>query len=76
MLEVIYLYVILHDDDSNGERFRTKMPSMEVCTQAVTNAKLSAPDTASGDFEAIAAMWCGGEFERNYNATWWKDEAK
>lgn len=25
----VYLYIMFHDDNTNGERFRTKMDSME-----------------------------------------------
>lgn len=73
MLEAVFLYVILHDDNSSGERFRTKMPDMKTCMAAVSNAKISGPKSVAGDYEVMSAMWCGGELHRNYNATWWND---
>ena len=77
MFEVIYLYVILHDDNSNGERFRTLMPDLETCMEVVNNAKLPAPTTAAGDYEVMSVMFCGTEYlERHYSATWWKDPSK
>lgn len=74
--EVVYLYVMFHDDNTTGERFRTRMDSMKECYATVENAKLKMPVNASGDYEVMAAMWCGKEFQRNYNATWFKDELR
>lgn len=77
MIEAIFLYIILHDDDSKGERFRVRMPSMEVCMKAVESGKMPMPDKPSGDYEVMGVMFCGtGDFQRNYNATWWKDQPK
>lgn len=77
MLEAIFLYVILHDDNSNGERFRTRMPDMKTCMQVVENSKMTMPKTTSGDYEVMSVMFCGsGELQRNYSGIWWKDPVK
>lgn len=72
----VYLYTMFHDDNSNGERFRTKMDNMEQCLKVLEKSKLPMPTSPSGDYEVMGAMWCGGDMERNYNATWWDDEEK
>ena len=74
--EQIYLYVVLHDDNSNGERFRTKMFNMTTCLKVLEKAKLPMPGKPSGDYEVMGAMWCGGDLERHYGSTWWDDETK
>ena len=77
MLEIIFLYVILHDDNSTGERFRTQMPDMETCLQVLEKSKMPMPDRPSGDYEVLGTMFCGtAEFQRNYNTVWWRDEVK
>ena len=75
-LSTIFLYIILHDDNSSGERFRTRMPDMETCMKAVTNAKMPVPSRTGGDYEVMGAMWCGGEFHRQYGGSWHNDELK
>ena len=72
----IYLYVMFHDDNTTGERFRTKMKDMKECLEVIRASKLPMPAKPSGDYEVMGAMWCGGKMERNYNATWWLDEEK
>ena len=72
----VYLYVMFHDDNTNGERFRTKMKSMAECLEVIKHSKLPMPKNPSGDYEVMGAMWCGGSIERNYNATWWNDAQK
>lgn len=70
----VFLYVILHDDNSNGERFRVKMPDMATCFRAVETGKMPTPSKPSGDYEVMGVMFCGeGDFQRNYSAAWWKD---
>ena len=77
MLEVIYLYVILHDDNSNGERFRTQMPSMEVCLESIRAAKMPMPSSPAGDYEVMGVMYCGtGQFEGQYNDAWYTRDKK
>jgi hypothetical protein len=77
MLEAIFLYVILHDDNSNGERFRTQMPSMEVCQKSLESAKMSQPKKVGGDYEVMSVIFCGtGKFNRHFNGTWWNDPTK
>ena len=77
MLEAIFLYVILHDDNSQGERFRTQMPSMEICLKSVEAAKMSQPKKVGGDYEVMSVMFCGtGNFHRQYSGTWWNDKTK
>ena len=77
MLEAVFLYVILHDDNSTGERFRTRMPSMRVCLEVLEKSKMPTPDKPSGDYEVMGVMFCGtGQFNRHYNGTWWNDETK
>jgi len=71
----IFLYVFFHDDNSQGERFRTKMPDMKTCMEVLKNSKMPLPTSPGGDYEVIGVMWCGeGEFQRNYNGTWWNDK--
>lgn len=72
----IYLYVFFHDDNSNGERFRTKMKDMEQCLKIIEKSKMPMPANPSGDYEVMGAMWRGGDMERNYNATWWDGAEK
>ena len=72
----VYLYVFFHDDNSNGERFRTKVESMEQYLKVIEKSKLPMPTKPSGDYEVMGAMWCGGDIERQYNATWWDDKTK
>lgn len=52
------------------------MPDMETCIKAVDNAKMPTPTRPGGDYEVMGVMWCGGEWERHYSATWWKDAQK
>lgn len=76
MLKAIFLYIILHDDNSSGERFRVQMPDMETCIQAVETGKMPVPKGTS-DYEVMGVMFCGtGEFQRNYNAHWYADTVK
>jgi hypothetical protein len=70
----VYLYTMFHDDNTNGERFRTKMKDMEQCLDVLIQAKLHMPNAPAGDYEVMGAMWCGGDMERNYNAKWYADE--
>ena len=72
----IYLYVMFHDDNSKGERFRTEMTDMKECLRAIKSSKMPMPDSPSGDYEVMGAMWCGGGMDRNYNGTWWHDPKK
>lgn len=72
----VWLYVMFHDDNSSGERFRTRMQNMDQCIKAVQHSKLPMPDRPSGDYEVMGAMWCGGRIERQYNAAWWRDDIK
>ncbi len=72
----IYLYVIIHDDNSKGERFRTKMADMGECLTVLAASKNEQPEKVSGDYEVVSVMWCGAEFSRNYNAHWWVDPTK
>lgn len=73
----VYLYVFFHDDNTAGERFRTLMPDMQTCMEAVKAAKVTHPDKVGGDYEVAVAMWCGGEdYQRNYGPTWWRDPIK
>lgn len=77
MLEAIYLYVILHDDNSNGERFRTRMPDMVTCERVLEKAKMPMPTSPNGDYEVMGVMFCGtGDFDRQYGGVWWKDPVK
>jgi len=76
MLETIFLYVILHDDNSNGERFRTVMSDMATCLTVLEKSKMPIPTSPSGDYEVLGAMWCGGEMHRHYSSTWWNDPVK
>ena len=68
--------IMFHDDNTSGERFRTKMSSMAQCLKVLEMSKMPMPNNVSGDYEVLGAMWCGGGMERNYNATWWKDKEK
>ena len=75
--EPAYLYVFFHDDNSNGERFRTELPDLSTCLKVLESAKMPMPTNPSGDYEVMGAMWCGTKtMHRNYNATWWNDEVK
>ena len=77
MLETIFLYIILHDDNSTGERFRTQMPNMEVCLEVLEKSKITSPVKVGGDYEVMSVMFCGtGNFHRHFNAHWWKDKTK
>ena len=77
MLETIFLYIILHDDDdSSGERFRTQMPDMQTCLKVLENANFAHPNS-SEDFEAMGVMFCGTSvFHRHYDSTWGNDAVK
>lgn len=59
--EPAYLYVFFHDDNTNGERFRTQFPDMQSCLQALGSAKAPEQKSTGGDYEVAVAMWCGGE---------------
>ena len=72
----VYLYVFFHDDNSNGERFRTVMQDMNECLKVLNNSKLPSPDKPAGDYEVMGAMWCGRDIERQYGSTWWKDQTE
>lgn len=72
MLEAIFLYLILHDDNSRGERFRTQMPSMAMCMEVVSNAKMPMPKSTN-DYEVLGVMFCGTEeFHTVNNYKWLK----
>ena len=73
-LATVFLYVLLHDDNTNGERFRTRMPDMKTCMAAVDNAKISDPQSPGNSYEVMGVMWCGGEWSRNYGSQWHKDK--
>ena len=66
----IYLYVMFHDDNTRGERFRTRMKDMAECFQVIERSKLPMPTRPAGDYEVMGAMWCGGEMERNDVGAW------
>jgi hypothetical protein len=73
MLKAIFLYVILHDDNSSGERFRVQMPDMQTCLKSVESGKMPVPK-GTNDYEVMGVMFCGtGEFQRNFNARWLVD---
>lgn len=75
--EPTYLYVFFHDDNTQGERFRTAFPSMESCLTALNQSKTPEQKSTGGDYEVAVVMWCAGkDFERNNNGTWWKDDIK
>ncbi len=72
--ETAYLYVFFHDDNTSGERFRTELPDMATCLDALKYSKLPMPERPAGDYEVMGAMWCGSKvMHRNYSATWWND---
>ena len=72
--ETTYLYVILHDDNSNGERFRTEMESMGQCLEALKHSKMPTPSHPGGDYEVLGAMFCGsGKFQSHSLQHEWKD---
>lgn len=75
--ESAYLYVFLHDDNTNGERFRTEFPSMEMCLAALDHSKSPNQSSTAGDYEVAVVMWCGGEnFSRHDSGTWWIADKK
>jgi hypothetical protein len=77
VLKTIFLYIILHDDNSSGERFRVQMPDMKTCIEAVESGKMPMPNKPSGDYEVMGVMFCGtGEFQRNFSANWYVDPVK
>lgn len=67
--EPAYLYVFFHDDNTNGERFRTAFPDMQTCLTALDHAKSPQQQTTGGDYEVAIAMWCGGELEKHAEYT-------
>lgn len=67
--EPVYLYVFFHDDNTNGERFRTAFPDMQTCLTALDHAKSPQQQTTGGDYEVAIAMWCGGAFSKQANYT-------
>ncbi len=72
MLEVIFLYIILHDDNSKNERFRTAMPDMKTCYEAINNSKMPVPKSGN-DYEVMGVMFCGtGKFQNQYQSTWFQ----
>jgi hypothetical protein len=78
MVYQIFLYIILHDDSSLGERFRVRMPNMEVCQQAIATGKIAYPAKTGNDYEVMGVMFCAtGDFERhdgnNGKYSWKKD---
>jgi hypothetical protein len=74
-LAAVYLYVILHDENSSGERFRTRMPDMETCLAVLAKSRLEVAD--GGDSEGLGAVFCGTEqFHRHYGSTWWDDQVR
>ena len=73
----IFLYVFFHDDNTSGERFRTKMLDMKVCMEVLKNSKMPLPDSTGNSYEVIGVMWCGGgEFQRNYSGAWRSDKVE
>ena len=77
MLESIFLYIILHDDNSSGERFRVQMPDMQTCIKSIESGKMPVPTKTGGDYEVMGVMFCGtGDFQRNFNANWHADKIK
>lgn len=70
----VYLYMFFHDDNSVGETFRTEMEDMGQCLAVISKSKLTMPTSAGGDYEALGAMWCGGDMQRNFNSNWFKDK--
>lgn len=58
--EPVYLYVFFHDDNTNGERFRTEFPDLPTCLKAIEGSKSSDIKSSGGDYEVAIAMWCGG----------------
>jgi len=70
----VYLYTMFHDDNSNGERFRTKMKDMDQCLKVIGAAKMPMPTSPAGDYEVMGAMWCGGDMHRHHNQFWVEDK--
>lgn len=66
----VYLYVIFHDDNSNDERFRTKMFDMASCLKSLEKGRFPSPSHVGGDFEVVVAAWCGGDIHREHNFSW------
>lgn len=76
MLKTIFLYIILHDDNSSGERFRVQMPDMETCIKSIESGKMPVPKSTN-DYEVMGVMFCGTEnFQRNFNTNWYIDPIK
>lgn len=77
MLETVFLYIFLHDDNSNGERFRTRMPDMKTCLEAVKTAKMPVPHRAGDSYEVLGVMWCGGTMEKySADGIWHSDKTE
>lgn len=71
MLETIFLYVIIHNGgNSNNEKFRTEMPTMAICQDAIKTSRIALPSHVGNDFEATTIIFCGtGKFNRHYGET-------
>jgi hypothetical protein len=73
----VYLYVFLHDDNTNGERFRVAFPDMASCNESLKNARSPEQKSTGGDYEVAVVMWCGsGDFENQNNFNWVKGSIK
>ena len=67
--EPAYLYVFFHDDNTNGERFRTEFQDLQTCLKALESARAPDIKSSGGDYEVAIAMWCGGELGKHAEYT-------
>ena len=76
-INTYYLYVFLHDDNTNGERFRTKTNSKIECLELLNSTMVKLSGVKTSESPIMAVVWCGSEhFQRNYNSTWYEDDIK
>jgi hypothetical protein len=71
MTTLIWLYVIL-DRGGSDQQWRTPHPTYASCFAALRELRMS----NNGRTDEVVVAWCGGDIDRHYGSTWWRDNAK
>lgn len=61
-----YMYLVFYDGTPEGQRFRTKMKSMDECLRAMKSSIVNYNVQRMRGENLTSAMWCGGDMEKIY----------
>jgi len=73
----IFLYIIF-EASSAGTLYKARLPQpdLKTCLQVLKETKAAFPQKTTENELGVVITCGGGNIERYYNSTWWKDESK